>query len=201
VLQGDWAIDAAWWGTIKAKASDAVAAEHRAHPDRPGLALSELRRSVSLPDAALFDGLVADLCRSGFTQSGTAIRQTQHRLALPPQLQAHGARLRNALATKPFEPPTRKELAPDAASQQALRFLMQSGEAVELDADTTMLTESYAKATQLIRAHLQRTGGATASELRQMLNTNRRVIIPLLERLDREGVTVRQGDKRVLKQK
>jgi selenocysteine-specific elongation factor len=85
--------------------------------------------------------------------------------------------------------------------QQALRFLIQSGEAVELDADTAMLAENYVKAAQLIKAHLQKTGGATASELRQILNTNRRVIIPLLERLDREGVTIRQGDKRVLKQK
>jgi selenocysteine-specific elongation factor len=200
-LEGDWAINAQWWTDIKANATDAIAAEHRAHPDRPGLALGDLRRAVALPDAALFDVLVAALCRSGFTQSGTAIRQTQHRLALPPQLQAHGTRLRAALSAKPFEPPTRKDLAPDSASQQALRFLVQSGEAVELDADTTMLADHYVKATQLIKAHLQKTGGATASELRQILNTNRRVIIPLLERLDREGVTLRQGDKRVLKQK
>lgn len=201
VLEGDWAMDGQWWADITAKAADAVAAEHRTHPDRPGLALSDLRRAVALPDPALFDILVADLSRSGFKQSGTAIRSVEHRLALPPQLQAHGARLRAALSAKPFEPPTRKELAPDAASQQALRFLIQSGEAIELDADTAMLADSYAKAAQLIKSQLQKIGGATASELRQVLNTNRRVIIPLLERLDREGITVRQGDKRVLKQK
>jgi selenocysteine-specific elongation factor len=199
VCDRDWALAAEWWNTVKSKAAEAIRAEHRAHPDRPGLALNELRSIADLPDQALFDLLVADLCRNGFAQSGTAIRHSQHRLALPPQLQSHGARLRNALAAKPFEPPTRKDLASDAASQQALRFLIQSGEAIELDADTVMLAEQYAKATQLIRSHLQKTSGATASELRQLLNTNRRVIIPLLERLDREGVTVRQGDKRVLK--
>jgi selenocysteine-specific elongation factor len=201
VVQGDWAIDGQWWTGIKTKAADVIATEHRTHPDRPGLALNDLRRSVALPDSALFDILVADLCRTGFKQSGTAIRSAQHQLALPPQLQTHGTRLRAALSAKPFEPPTRKELAPDAPSQQAFRFLIQSGEAIELDADTAMFADSYAKATQLIKSHLQKTGGATASELRQLLNTNRRVIIPLLERLDREGVTVRQGDKRVLKQK
>jgi selenocysteine-specific elongation factor len=200
-LEGEWAIDGQWWADVKANAMDAIAAEHRAHPDRPGLALGDLRRAVALPAPALFDVLVDVLCRTGFTQSGTAIRQTQHRLALPPQLQAHGTRLRTAMSAKPFEPPTRKDLAPDAASQQALRFLIQSGEAVEIDADTAMLADQYGKASQLIKAHLQKTGGATASELRQVLNTNRRVIIPLLERLDREGVTQRQGDKRVLKQK
>jgi selenocysteine-specific elongation factor len=201
VVDGEWAIDGQWWTDIKGKAAASISAEHRAHPDRPGLAISDLRRATALPNPALFDVLVADLSRSGFTQSGPAIRQTQHRLALPPQLQAQGMRLRTSLAAKPFEPPTRKELAPDAALQQALRFLIQSGEAVELDSDTAMLAENYVKAAQLIKAHLQKAGGATASELRQILNTNRRVIIPLLERLDREGVTIRQGDKRVLKQK
>ena len=39
---------------------------------------------------------------------------------------------------------------------------------------------------------------AGASELRQLLGTSRRVIIPFLERLDRDGVTHRIGDKRVL---
>jgi len=199
VTSGDWAIDAPWWGTLKARAVEAIEAEHKAHPDRQGLALSDLRRVVALPHAALFDVLVADLCRNGFSQTGTTIRHGGHRLALPPHLDAHGARIRSALAAKPFEPPTRKDLAGDPAAQQALRFLVQSGEAVELDAETVMLAGNYSKAGDAIKAHLQKAGGATASELRQLLNTNRRVIIPLLERLDREGVTVRQGDKRVLK--
>ena len=201
VLNGEWAIEGKWWTGVTQKARDEIAADHRAHPDRPGLAITDLRRALGLPEAALFDVLLRNLSGSGFTQSGTAIRQISHQLALPPQLQAHGQRLRASLLAKPFEPPTRKELAPDAPSQQALRFLIQSGEAIELDADTALLAENYVKAAQLIKAHLQKTGGATASELRQILNTNRRVIIPLLERLDREGVTIRQGDKRVLKQK
>jgi selenocysteine-specific elongation factor len=199
VTSGDWAINAPWWGTLKARAAEAIESEHKAHPDRQGLPLSDLRRAVALPHAALFDVLIADLCRNGFSQSGTTIRRGGHKLALPAHLEAHGARIRSALAAKPFEPPTRKDLAGDAAAQQALRFLVQSGEAIELDAETMMLAGNYSKAADAIKAHLQKAGGATASELRQLLNTNRRVIIPLLERLDREGVTVRQGDKRVLK--
>jgi len=201
MTKGDWAIDAPWWGVLKARATEAIDTEHKAHPDRQGLPLNDLRRVVALPHAALFDLLVADLCRNGFAQTGTTIRRGEHRLALPAHLEAHGARIRSALAAKPFEPPTRKELAGDPASQQALRFLLQSGEALELDAETVMLATNYGKATDAIKAHLQRIAGATASELRQLLNTNRRVIIPLLERLDREGVTVRQGDKRVLRAK
>ena len=42
-------------------------------------------------------------------------------------------------------------------------------------------------------------GRATASELRQALGTPRRVVIPVLERLDHDGFTRRQGDFRMLR--
>jgi selenocysteine-specific elongation factor len=35
--------------------------------------------------------------------------------------------------------------------------------------------------------------------LRQALGTSRRIAIPLLERLDKDGVTRRDGDRRVLR--
>jgi hypothetical protein len=45
---------------------------------------------------------------------------------------------------------------------------------------------------------LQKNNSASTSELRQLLGSSRRVIIPFLERLDREGFTRRIADKRVL---
>ena len=198
---GGWAIDPAWWLALRQKAGQRIQEEHQAHPDRAGLALNDLRATIEgdLPDPAFFDTVVADLYREEYVKVGTAIRHKQHRPALPPALQAAGARVRSALSAKPFEPPPRKELAPDAASQTVLRFLIQTGEALELSEDTVMLSEHFARATEQIRKFLTQKGKATASELRQHLNTNRRVIIPLLERLDKDGVTVRQGDCRVLK--
>ena len=49
-----------------------------------------------------------------------------------------------------------------------------------------------------IVAFLRENNSGTASELRELLGTSRRVIIPFLERLDRDGVTRRVADKRVL---
>jgi selenocysteine-specific elongation factor len=114
-------------------------------------------------------------------------------------LQAAGAKLRSVLADRPFDPPSRKELAADAAAQQALRFLIQSGEAVEVSAELVMAADAIARATKVIRNHLQKHGKATVSELRQALNSSRRVIVPLLEWLDRDGLTRREGDQRVLR--
>ena len=90
------------------------------------------------------------------------------------------------------------ELAPDPVSQQALRFLISTGEAVEINMEVLMAAESVKRATELIRQFIREHGPATVSELRQALGSSRRVIVPLLERLDREGVTLRQNDKRAL---
>lgn len=198
---GGWITDATWWSSLRQKAAQCIQEEHRARPERIGLALNDLRTSLEaeLPEPSFFDALLADLCREEFVQVGTVIRHARHRPGLPPALQAAGARVRAALSAKPFEPPARKELAPDAPSQNVLRFLIETGEVIELAEDTVMLADNFARAAEQIKKFLRDRGKATASELRQQLNTNRRVIIPILEKLDKEGVTLRQADCRVLK--
>ena len=72
------------------------------------------------------------------------------------------------------------------------------GELVELSAEVVLATEQFVKMRDAIVAFLSETNSGTASELRELLGTSRRVIIPFLERLDRDGVTRRIADKRVL---
>ena len=198
---GQWVADGEKWRALRQAAMDAIDAEHRAHPEHPGLPLSELRTALekSLPDADGFDALIADLCAQGFSQAGAAIRRTTHRPALPPHLQAAAAGIRAALSAKPLEPPSRKELAPDSLRQQALRFLLDTGEAIELGDEVVMSMDAFVRATGTVKLFLREHGSATASELRQALGTSRRIVIPLLERLDKDGVTSRAGDKRFLK--
>jgi selenocysteine-specific elongation factor len=45
---------------------------------------------------------------------------------------------------------------------------------------------------------ISKNGPSTVSQLRQALGSSRRVMVPLLERLDRDGITLRAGDKRML---
>lgn len=198
---GEWLADATWWSGLRGAAAGAIDAAHRAHPERPGLALSELRGLLGtrVPFAGVLDAVVAALCSDGFSQLGVSIRRNTFRPSLPPHLQAAGVRLRAAITSKPLDVPSRKELAPDAVSQQALRFLLQTGEAVEVSAEIVLASEAYARAIAMVRGHLNQHGGATTSELRQALQSSRRIVIPLLEKMDKDGVTRRDGDKRLLR--
>jgi selenocysteine-specific elongation factor len=198
ITRGELVVEAKWWNEVLQQAEAIIDLEHKAHPNRAGLALSELRQALvrELPVPEVFDALASELCRNGFVRAGEAIARATHRPTLPPQLQIAAQKIRGALATE--KPPSSAELTPDATSQQALRFLRDRGELVDLSADVILATEQFVKMRDRIVAFLRENQSGTASELRELLGTSRRVIIPFLERLDRDGVTRRIADQRVL---
>ncbi len=209
-LAGDFAADSSWWQSLRRQALDRIDAAHRDRPERVGLKIDELRtalwRGLSKADLlifatpSLFAFLVTSLVEKGeILLVGTSLRRTAHRPKLPSHLQASGDRLRGALAAKPFEPPSRQELAPDGPTRQALRFLFDTGEALEVGPDLVLLEENYRRMKTITIRAIRAAGPATASDLRQILGTTRRVLIPFLEHLDREGITRREGDRRVLR--
>jgi selenocysteine-specific elongation factor len=196
----DLLFDAKWWNDFRARAISEIEKEHQAHPNRVGLELSRLRivLGAEMPLPEIFDALISELGRNGFVRTGETIQRATHRLTLPDSLQANGARIRAVLATKPFDPPSRKELAPDPLSQQALRFLCDTGEVVKITDDLFLGSEGFAKMRDAVITFIRGKGFATTSDLRQTLGSSRRVVVPFLERLDRDGVTRRMGDKRTL---
>jgi selenocysteine-specific elongation factor len=190
-----------WWSELRRIAISAIEEHHQKHPEQSGLPLVDLRQALrkKIADANAFEALIADICASDFIRSGVVVRRTAHLPALPARLQAAGEKLRAILAQHPFDPPSRNELAAADVSQQALRFLVLNREVVELGPSIVLSAAAYETAIQKIRQHLQQHREATVSELKELLKSSRRIMVPLLERLDREGITRRQGEMRVLK--
>jgi selenocysteine-specific elongation factor len=190
--------DAACWAALRQRAIDAIEAQHAAHPERAGLDLAELRARLSLDDAELENALIVDLSARGFSCGQGAIMRRSHRPSLPAELEGAGGKIRAALAARPFDPPSRKELIADGAAQQALRFLCETGEVFALNEDVLLSSDAFAEMTSRIAQALRVSGPATVSELRKVLGTTRRILVPLLERCDRDGLTYREGNKRTL---
>ena len=198
VVQGDIVADANWWTTLRQRAAAAIEREHEKNPQLPGLDLADLRAELENVSSKIFDALIVDLGRNGYAKIGNFIKRTEHRAALPSNLTAPAEKIRRLVSEKPFDPPARKQIAPDAQSRQALSFLIKQGEIIDLGLDLVLSAEAFDNMKAVVIAFISSKGSATVSELRQELQTSRRIMVPFLETLDAQKVTRRVGDKRLL---
>ena len=195
---GDVAADTATWRHLCQTAAELIDSAHRTHPDHAGLDMDELRSAFRNYSSEIVDALIVDLCRGDFRRVRSSIARRSHRPTLPNELELLADTIRQRLLQDPFHPPSRQQLAPDAKAQHALRFLVEQGETIQIGDDVVLSRSAYDRIRSGIAEFIAKNGPATVSQLRERLGSSRRVMVPLLERLDREGVTRRIGDKRHL---
>ena len=198
VICGEIAADVETWRTLRGRASALIDAAHEKNSERAGLDITLLRTAFADQPSEVFESLVADLCRNDFVRNGSIIARSSHRATLPHHLKVVAEKIVATLDEKPFDPPGRKDLASNRDAQQTLTFLIQQGRIVEISPDVVLLPDSFARMKATIVDYISKRGPATVSQLRQELQTSRRVIVPVVEKLDREGVTRRVGDQRIL---
>jgi selenocysteine-specific elongation factor len=98
-------------------------------------------------------------------------------------------------------PPTKRELALKIANSEAIvRFMCQQKILVELPEGILFERKHYEAVRDEIINFLRSHGTISIQEVRNLLGFSRKHILPLLSKLDEEGVTRRQGDERVLLQ-
>jgi selenocysteine-specific elongation factor len=198
VLSEEGAADGEFWEKLRNRAIGLIDNAHEQNPERLGVDLNELRAALRDQPESLFEALIAELCADDFVRKGSAIARTSHRPVLPADLEPVERRIRESLSHKPFDPLPRREIEPDRHAQHVLRFLIESGEVVEVGSDAVFLRDNFERMKTGITEFISKNGPTTVSELRLALGSSRRIMVPLLERLDRDGVTRRVGDKRIL---
>jgi selenocysteine-specific elongation factor len=199
VIHDKLTANASTWKALRDRATRLIDNELSKNPERAGYDLSELRAALRDKSTDVFEALVADMCSHDFIRKQSAIARRSHRPALPAKLQPVAAKIHEALCKKPFDPPPRRELEWDLEAQRVLRFLIESGEVIEISSDVVLLREGFERMKNAVADSIFKNGSATVSELRQALESSRRIMVPFLERLDREGFTRRMGDKRSLR--
>ena len=200
VIHQEIAADAQAWQTLRGRAIALIHDGHKRNPERAGLDLNKLRTALRDESSDVFEALISDLCAADFARRGSAIARVSHRPVLPANLHPVAMKIRAALAEKPFDPPSRKDFSEDRHLQQALRFLIEHGEVVELNSEIVLLRYAAEQMRNAVVGFISDHRPATASQLRQAIGTSRRIIIPFLEYLDRVGVTQRIGDSRQLRE-
>ncbi len=204
---GSALVSASGWRRIEERFVEHLAHYHRQFALRPGIPKEELKSRVNL-SPRLFGEALARLCAEGVAvDQGATVRLASHQVQLTPAQQQLAGALLELLETNPLAPPSlaeaRQQLAGRASDGAAiddelLGALVLQGRIVRVSEDLAFTAEAYRRMVGQIVRHLEAHGKITVAEVRDLFGTSRRYVLALLEHLDRERITRRIGDERVL---
>lgn len=190
-----------YWKELVQKASKTVQDYHKSHPDHVGMAVELLKKNLGAATGipGLTDALLIQLSEKKFKVGDNLVAHSSHSLELPPELEGPAEEILRTLDAAGLNPPLPTELQTTSNDLAAYKFLSRTRQIIPLDPKVTLGGKVFQATVDQVRSFLEENGQGTASELRQHLDTSRKVIMPLLERLDRDGITIRNGDFRMLK--
>jgi selenocysteine-specific elongation factor len=189
------------WEAAAAAVLEAVERQHRTDPSAVGLAAQAARaaaRAPGWPAAAgteVVEALVAD---GRLVADGPALRLPGHGVRLDPAQRALRARVEAALDEAGVGLLGEAALAELGADRKATALLVRLGVLVPIASGGYLGRSTLEEAVATLRRRFPGGRRFAATEAKEALGTTRRTVIPLLEHLDRTGVTVRQGDLRHL---
>nr|WP_255479670.1 SelB C-terminal domain-containing protein [Quadrisphaera sp. RL12-1S] len=188
---------------LRGRLAGELAAHLREHPLEPGPPVEAVRRRLGLASSGLVTALVtASSAGAGGERPAVAVREGRlvaagapSGPALPPQVQRAVTAVLADLAREPYAAPEAHRLRDLGLGPRELAAAVRAG-ALERVADGVYLAAGAAQAAPaVLAAGLEdRSAAFTASEARRALGTTRRVVVPLLELLDRRGATRRHAD-------
>lgn len=109
----------------------------------------------------------------------------------------------NALKKYSFMPPKINELIKSIDYEEkevveVFQSLVNNDEIIKLNEDISLYKETLEEAINLIKDYLNKNAYITIAEFRDLLSTNRKTALALLEYFDQIKITKREGDKRSL---
>jgi selenocysteine-specific elongation factor len=193
-VAGDWLADPGHWAQLRQRLGTAVAVHAAREPLAPGLAVGAARAELGLPDPDLVEALAAWQA-AGRTE--TPIEAQGGYLRSGPRLPAPVASAVQAvltdLADAPFSAPDAERLRELGLDARAAAAAERAGLLRRLSGSILLAPDAPERAARILASLPQ---PFTTSDARQALGTTRRTAIPLLEWLDRAGVTRRLADDR-----
>ena len=184
----------------------ALIAFHTANPEERGMTKEALRQAVApRVSTPVFDALIAEAVALGKALVTNAIvsHPTSAGGAAAAEEQA-AQRILEALEATGMNPKSLQETTRDlglsaSISARAITALEQAGKIVRINRETGFSAAVFNARIDDLRAYLTEHGSGTVADLKTPLATSRKFAVPILEYLDAQGITAREGDARTLR--
>ena len=197
---GDWLLDKSAKQRILAAFRDVVADFHKANPLLPGCSKEELRTRVT-PDVPVpvFEVLLS--AAKQIVTTAEHVRLASHTLTLQSDEREAAAKIEAAFESAGLAVPSLQEVlrasGVDAArAKSLLQMSLRDKRLIRVSEDLVF----HQRAIEGLRSQLASHKGQrfTVTEFKEWTGVSRKYAIPLLEWLDRERVTRRDGDARLV---
>jgi len=187
--------------------AEVVAAWFEEHPHRETVDVLELRKRLRIEPQLL--GALLDAARDAGEvelRSGGKVRPSGRSAVRDEALEAVCTGVLERLEAGAFQPPALDRLGEDLGVApetiaRAIESLTDTGSVAHIGGELYLSSSHLDRARAEVVANCGRHGHLEIPELRDRLATSRKFLIPLLEHFDAQGLTIRQGAHRVLRQR
>jgi len=189
----------------KSELKRVLAEFHTRHSLKPGMPKEELRNSISKElDVRTFTSLLTQMHNDGeVVMSDVFVSLANFQPSLGTKEQAAHGRIVSELRKAGLNAPSVQELLhstglPIPQAKDLLDLLIRRGEIVRIADDICLHRDILMRVEQQLRDYLGKHGKITISQFRDLAGTTRKYAVPLMEYFDKQKITRRVGDERVL---
>lgn len=176
-----WALDEQHWANLPRVALAKFTEWTRVNPLATGMPVRTLRERLDLPRA-----LLDELLQATELHASDGVLHRGDTDSLPHEVEQAVQRILRELHTAPFRAPDANRLSTLGLGSRELAAAARAGRLLRLETGIVLAPDALQRAAGIL-AELEQP--FTVSQARNALETTRRVAVPLLERLDAEGVT------------
>ncbi len=171
---------------------------HKTYPLRRGISREELKSRLKL-SSRIYNAILKRIVSIGeLAENGSLVQRVGHAIRFTPLQQRSVNDLLTRFIASPFSPPTVKECLAEVG-EDAFNAMIELGLIIPIPPDVVFRKQDYDLLLSDVIDMLKSRGTITAAEVRDHFNTSRRYVLAVLEHMDAQGITVREGDIRRLK--
>jgi selenocysteine-specific elongation factor len=206
VVDREWYVHVEAAEKVRVEAAAARAAFHAREPLKPGMSKEELRTRLGGLDERVFLALLERFAAAGvLVIDKDKVRGADHAVRLTPAQQAASDRIEAEFREAGVAPPTLEEAFAKvglvgSSAPAIAQLLVESRRLVRIREGLYFHAEPLQVAVDRVVAFLRENQAITPQQIKDLLGISRKYAIPLLEWLDTQRLTLRVGDKRVLRE-
>ena len=186
------------WQHLMADLIQRVERYHAEFPLRGGMALEELKSQSQLPEIVFREAVDELIQADSIQQMGPVIKLKDFAIKFSAKEEKLIKDLLDQFEKNPTQPPSVADCKA-AVGENIFGALLALNELKQISPEVVFRPDSYQMMIEQLTKKIQKEGQITVAQARDMFGSSRKYMLAFLERLDSEGITVRDGDVRRLK--